>query len=95
VPTTSVLMLDCSAHWTVVEDFGGWHDIATTATSIEDCRAECFDHNNCTGIDWVARRRPGRQCWLVGPWCDREGSREGIQRHNLNRTCGQQSLYSW
>ena len=88
------MILDCVT-WTIQDEYGGFDDQSSAATSVEDCRAECSNNGDCTAIDWVDELSTGSQCWLVGPWTTWSGRRPGIQRHSINRTCGQQWLYSW
>ena len=94
VLSPSVVILDC-VPWTIQNDYGGRGDTASAATTVEDCRTECRNNSDCTAIDWVARQSQGRQCWLVGPWTTWSGRRAGMQRHTINRGCGQQLLYIW
>jgi len=79
-------MLDCEA-WTIQNNLAGVGDKASTAATLEDCRAECIDNDECTGVDWVAAQTTGRQCWVVGPWTRKSEARSGIDRHTLDRTC--------
>ena len=62
-------------------------DKASTAATLEDCRAECIDNDECTGVDWVAAQTTGHQCWLVGPVTKKTTAQSGTDRHTLNRTC--------
>ena len=89
---TSVVVLGCVS-WTVQDDYGGFDDRSSTATTVEECRTECRNNNECTAIDWVAGLSTGSQCWLVGPWTTWSGDRPGLQRHFISRTCGLQWLY--
>jgi len=81
-----LLILDCET-WTVQDDYGGFDDRSSTATTVEDCRTECSNNVECTAIDWVAGLSTGSQCWLVGPWTTSSVARTGIQRHSITRTC--------
>ena len=88
------MLLDCVT-WTIRNNYGGRGDIASAATTLENCRTECSNKGSCTGIDWAAGQPTGRQCRLVGPWTRQSGRRRGIQRHTIDRTCGQQWLYTF
>jgi len=78
-------MLGC-VKWTIQNDYGGYYDQRSAATTVKDCRTECNNNRDCTAIDWIAARK---QCWLVGPWTTWSGRRRGIHRHTINRACGQ------
>ena len=85
VQIASVVILGCVS-WTIRNDYGGFDDRSSTATTVHDCRTQCSNNVECTAIDWVAALSTGSQCWLVGPWTTSSGYRAGIQRHTISRT---------
>jgi len=61
--------------------------IAIIARSLEDCQYACFNNPNCTGVDWQRSARPGRQCWLAGPWSGQlvDGTATGFDHYDITR----------
>jgi len=86
IPTTGVVIIACVT-WTIQNDYSGYGDTSSSATTVEDCRTECSNNRDCTAIDWVVGASTGSQCWLVGSWTTWSGYRPGIQRHTISRTC--------
>ena len=81
-------MLDC-VKWTIRNDYRGHNDQRSAAGTVEDCRTECNNNRSCTAIDWVTYWSPPYKCWLVGPWTTSSENKRGINRHTINRACGQ------
>jgi len=88
------VILDCVT-WTIQDDYGGFGDRSSAATTVDECRAECSNTGGCTAIDWVAGLSPRSQCWLVGFWTTWSGDRPGIQRHTMSNRCGQYKCWNW
>jgi len=84
--------LDC-VKWRIQNDYRGLKDQRSAARTVEDCRTECNNNRDCTAIDWVTWASTGSQCWLVGPWTTSSVYRHGINRHTINRACGQHCYY--
>jgi len=89
------VILDC-VRWTIRKDYDGDGDHPSTARTIAACRTACINNRRCTAIDWHPGMPTGSRCWLVGPWTYESKHRPGIQRHIINRKCGQQQpLIGW
>jgi len=81
--------------WTIENDYGAYGGIKSAATTVEACQTDCSNNPDCTAIDWVVAKPAGKQCYLIGSWIIRSEPRAGIQRHTINRECGQHLMYIW
>jgi len=74
-------ILDCTASWTKKANTYVPYSKSSDATTLADCKANCFKNGKCTGVDWHQGHSGGKYCWLSGPWSGRQNS--NLELHTL------------
>ena len=85
--------LGCSPTWASQDDTHGQNGVATSASTVEECRSLCSYNGSCTAIDWNGAASNGPRCFLHGSWSGGSTSATtGVQHHTITRTCGLRSM---
>jgi len=79
--------------WNETKGVRGYDGIAHNLTTVDECRAACFNDYTCASVDWDPHNDQG-SCWIFTPNATGAATEnEFITHYELRRICLQSQSY--